>query len=52
MSDDLELVNGTLEGNIEAFEELIFKFENGIMRFIYNMVKNKEAAEDLTQENI
>jgi len=50
MKDDLELVELILKGNISAFEEIIRRYEMNIVNFIYNMIKDKSASEDLTQE--
>ena len=39
-----------LNGDKEAFETLYNKYKNGICYFVYNIVKNYEQAEDITQE--
>lgn len=48
--NDSELVREVIHGNIECFTILMSTYEQGIMRFIYNIVKNQEASEDLSQE--
>ncbi|WP_315118698.1 sigma-70 family RNA polymerase sigma factor [uncultured Clostridium sp.] len=50
MEDDLKLVQEVLNGNIDSFNIIVNKYELPILKFIYNMVKNKETAEDITQE--
>lgn len=50
MDEDLKLVNEVLNGNIDSFNILVNKYELVILRFVYNMLKDKEAAEDITQE--
>ena len=52
MENDLDkkLYNDYLNGNKEAFEILYNKYKNKIEYFIYNIVKDYQKAEDLTQE--
>lgn len=50
MEQDLKLVKEILNGNIDSFNILVNKYEFMILKFIYNMVRSKEAAEDITQE--
>lgn len=50
MKEDLELIRAVLRGDMNSFEEIVARYEMGIVRFIYNMIRDKEAAEDLTQE--
>lgn len=47
---DKKLYNDYLNGEKQAFELLYNKYKNRIEYFIYNIVKNREKAEDLTQE--
>ena len=47
---DLELYNKYMNGEKEAFETLYNKYKNKIQYFIFNIVKNYEKAEDITQE--
>lgn len=39
-----------LKGNIDSFNILVHKYELSILRFTYNTLKDKEAAEDIAQE--
>lgn len=50
MEDDLRLVEEVLKGNIDSFNIIVNKYELPVLKFIYNMVKNKETSEDITQE--
>lgn len=47
---DLELYNKYLEGDKKAFETLYNKYKGKIEYFIYNIIKDFQKAEDLTQE--
>ena len=47
---DKKLYNGYLNGEKEAFEILYNKYKNKIEYFIYNIVKDYQKAEDITQE--
>jgi len=47
---DLELYNKNMNGEKDAFETLYNKYKNKIQYFIFNIVKNYEKAEDITQE--
>jgi RNA polymerase sigma-70 factor, ECF subfamily len=50
MEEDLKLVLEILKGNIDSFNILVNKYELSILRFVYNTVRDREAAEDITQE--
>lgn len=47
---DKELYNKYLNGEKEAFELLYNKYKSKIQYFIFNIVKDYEKAEDITQE--
>lgn len=47
---DKKLYNDYLSGEKHAFEYLYNKYKNKIVYFIYNIVKDYQKAEDLTQE--
>ena len=47
---DKKLYNDYLNGEKQAFEYLYNKYKNRIKYFIFNIVKDYEKAEDLTQE--
>ncbi len=50
MDLDKKLYSDYLNGNKEAFELLYNKYKSKIEYFIYNIVKDYDRAEDLTQE--
>jgi RNA polymerase sigma-70 factor, ECF subfamily len=50
LDSDRLLVEQVIEGNIDSFNIIINKYENIIFKFIYNMIRDREAAEDITQE--
>lgn len=50
VDEDLKLVQEVLKGNIDNFNILVNKYEFTILRFVYNTLKDREAAEDITQE--
>ena len=47
---DIKLYNDYLNGETKAFELLYLKYKDKIKYFIYNIVKDYEKAEDITQE--
>ena len=47
---DKKLYNDYLNGEKQAFEYIYKKYKNRIEYFIYNIVKDYQKAEDLTQE--
>lgn len=50
MDEDLKLVQEVLNGNVDSFNILVNKYELSIIRFVYNTIRDREAAEDITQE--
>jgi RNA polymerase sigma factor, sigma-70 family len=50
LEEDLKLVNEILCGNIDSFNILVNKYEKIILKFIYNIIRDREAAEDIAQE--
>lgn len=50
MNDDVNLVRETLDGNMDSFNILVNKYEVIIFRFIYNILHDTEASQDITQE--
>lgn len=50
MDEDLRLVQEVLKGNIDSFNILVNKYEFPILRFVYNTIRDREAAEDIAQE--
>lgn len=50
MDMDTEIVERILKGDIDAFEELIDKYQKMIYNLAYRMFNNASDAEDITQE--
>ncbi|NGQ95389.1 RNA polymerase sigma factor [Brevibacillus sp. SYP-B805] len=50
MHSDAEIIQRIMEGDVEAYRELIQRYQHMIFVFIYKMVNNRSDAEDLTQE--
>lgn len=48
--EDIILVNNVLKGDVRSFELIVEKYQVNILRFVYGMLKQKEASEDITQE--
>lgn len=47
---DEELVEGVKKGNIDAFEDIVKKYENKVYGIVFHMMKNQNEVEDLAQE--
>lgn len=50
MGEDLKLIDEVLNGNIDSFNILVNKYEADILKYVYCIIKNKYAAEDITQD--
>jgi RNA polymerase sigma-70 factor (ECF subfamily) len=48
--NDAELIDETLNGRPEAFEELVRRYQNRIFNMLLRLCRNPQDAEDLTQE--
>jgi RNA polymerase sigma-70 factor (ECF subfamily) len=48
--DDIDLIVKIKQGDLEAFESLLFRYQNQIYSYIFRMVGNRHDAEDITQE--
>lgn len=51
MNSDEQLVKRSLQGDNEAFEELVVKYQNKIYALAYRYMGNEEDAYDMTQES-
>lgn len=49
-SQDSDLISSAKSGDEHALEELLCKYKIAVYNLIYRMVKDKQEAEDLTQE--
>jgi RNA polymerase sigma-70 factor (ECF subfamily) len=50
MHEDLNLIKAILNGNVDSFSILVNKYEGMVLKFVYNMIRDKEATEDISQE--
>ena len=50
LSEDAKLVNEAINGNGDAFGKLIEKYSSFVYRTVFFDIKNKEDAEDISQE--
>lgn len=50
MQTDHDIIQRILQGDVEAYRDLIQRYQRMIFIFIYKMVNNVSDAEDLTQE--
>lgn len=48
--DGKKLYQDFLNGNIRAFDEIVYTYKNGLIAFISRYVKDIEIAEDISQE--
>ena len=48
--DEKKLYQDFLNGNIRAFDEIVYTYKNGLIAFISRYVKDIEIAEDISQE--
>jgi RNA polymerase sigma-70 factor (ECF subfamily) len=48
--DDSEVVAAFLAGNRRGFDELVERYQNRLLNFVYRTVGDRERAEDLVQE--
>ncbi len=46
----LEIIKEIKQGRPEYFKELVDKYKNMVFRICFGFVKNKEDAEDITQD--
>jgi len=47
---DEELIKRFQDGDIYAFEQLVYRYKDRLMNFVYNFLKNRVEAEDVVQE--
>lgn len=48
--DDSAVVSAFLEGESRAFDELVNRYQNRLLNFVYRTTGDRERAEDLVQE--
>jgi RNA polymerase sigma factor (sigma-70 family) len=47
---DLELIQKTLDGDQDAFSHIVTRYKRLVYSIVFNMVKNREEADDVSQE--
>ena len=47
---DKELLDGLVNGDIEAFDIIVDRYKNRLMNFVYRFVKDYDVSEDIVQE--
>jgi RNA polymerase sigma-70 factor (ECF subfamily) len=50
VSDELQLVRAAKAGRMEAFEELVRRYDRNVFRIAQHITQNREDAEDVVQE--
>jgi len=50
LSDDLELVHATQNGDISAFEQLVARYDGKLLRIAQHVTHNREDSEDTVQD--
>lgn len=50
VEEDKELVKNVLSGDIRSFNVIVQKYKYMVYAFVLNMIRNKDNAEDITQE--
>jgi len=48
--NDVDLVRRAVQGEKKAYDELIRLYKDAVFNIVFRMVRNKQEAEDLTQE--
>ncbi|HON07826.1 MAG TPA: sigma-70 family RNA polymerase sigma factor [Verrucomicrobiota bacterium] len=49
-ADDITLVKRSQNGDLEAYDELVRRYQERIYNIIYNMTANRDITDDLAQE--
>jgi RNA polymerase sigma-70 factor (ECF subfamily) len=52
VNDDRSLIAKALEGDKEAYGELVLKYQKRLFRFVYMMVGKMDTTEDVVQETL
>ncbi len=48
--DDARVVQSFLDGDAQAFTELVMRYQSRLLNFVYRTIGDRERAEDLVQE--
>lgn len=49
-ADELQQIQQALQGDLEAFNQLVLEYQTTVYHYTFWLVRNRETAEDLTQE--
>ncbi len=49
-TSDIELINRSINGDQEAFSEMVSRYKRLIFKVIYNMINNEQEVNDIAQE--
>jgi RNA polymerase sigma-70 factor, ECF subfamily len=50
LPEDAELVRAAANGNARAFEKIVHVYHRRVLNFVYQMTRQRQDAEDLTQQ--
>ncbi|MBM3810703.1 MAG: sigma-70 family RNA polymerase sigma factor [Acidimicrobiia bacterium] len=50
VSDETELIRAAQKGDDEAFEQLVYAYDQSVLRIAFNLVRSREDARDIYQE--
>jgi RNA polymerase sigma-70 factor (ECF subfamily) len=50
MTEDFEIIENVKKGNKDAFDDLVFKYQDRLYNIAYRMLNDLEEAKDITQE--
>ncbi|MHC4343628.1 MAG: RNA polymerase sigma factor [Planctomycetota bacterium] len=50
MRQETEVISGVLEGDIEAFRDLVHRYERPVVRMIRNITEDGQYCEDIAQD--
>lgn len=48
--EDIQLINLVREGRKNHYAELVERYQNGLFRYVYSIVKDSDMAEDIAQD--
>ncbi|HEY6010366.1 MAG TPA: sigma factor, partial [Nitrospirota bacterium] len=52
MDEDLDLINRTRQGEREAFDELVLKYQKPLYSMLYRMLSNPDDSADVLQKTV
>jgi len=48
--EELELVQATKQGDLNAFNELVLKYQDRVFNLVHRILENRDMAKDITQD--